>query len=543
MNDIDSILNKNYKDSIYYLTRCRKLCEEKDWYEALKACEEGLKKDGTVAEFYQRAIVCCIKMLDGKKAFNFLTLLRENCPNEKTISSLKELIEVELKEILEKIKGNKDYERLIELKKTILQSGGKLNNMSVNIENPNNRYIYAEEDIKNCDIIAKIPRHLTISPSTVLQTEIGKFFNNETKKRLASFEQDVIVVFLLHEIYKDQESEFSALFNFLPKDYSNFPVMYKDGDVEEKILEDTKFKFLVKNEKDSFIADFKILQKAVPFMKNISLYDFLLMREVVASRVFSFEDDDNRISCIMVPFCDLLNHKKQPNVVWNYDKKEKTFNLITTNEIKKGEEIFTKYGNKGNENLLLHYGFTVEHNVDDAYIFLLKLCNGKKSPEYLSLKVKKDIDDSETKKLFAYLRYMVTDSFIEIAKTNSLPDEVISDQELKKYYTPSSGIEELKMLKFLGIVVDHYLVDYKVPLEEDLQFFEKNKATMSTNEINCWRVRIQEKEILKFFKDCSEFCFTLFANRNDEVFVNSMTSRECFNLYKNYINFVFNSLK
>ena len=52
----------------------------------------------------------------------------------------------------------------------------------------------------------------------------------------------------------------------------------------------------------------------------------------------------------MVPFCDLLNHKKYPNVIWSYDKNEKTFNMITTSDIKAGEEILTKYGNKGNEN-------------------------------------------------------------------------------------------------------------------------------------------------------------------------------------------------
>ena len=543
MENIDSILNTDYKDSVYYLSQCRKFCQEKDWYNALKFCEDGIKNDAKVVEFYQRAIVCCIKMLDGEKAVNFLSLLKQNCNDVEMVSSFQKLISDELKDVLEGIQGNNDYKNFINLKKTILQGGGKLANMSVNLDDPNNRFIVAEEDIKTSEVIAKVPRQLTLSPSTILQTEIGKFFDNTTRNKLNSFEQDIITVFLLHEVHKGHSSEFSFLFNFFPKDYSNFPVFYQKGGVEEEILENTKFKFLIKNEKDAMEEDFKILQATIPFMKKTPLDDFLFMREVVASRVFSCEEDDNKSSCIMVPFCDLLNHKKYPNVIWSYDKNAKTFNMITTSDIKAGAEILTKYGNKGNENLLLHYGFTLEHNVDDTYIFLLKLCNGKKGPEFLSLKIKKDIDDSETKKLFAYLRYMVTDSFIEIAKTNSLPDEVISDQELKRYYVPSSGTNELKMLKFLGIVVDHYSVEYKTTYEEDLEFFEKNKATMSTNEINCWRVRIQEKEVLKFYKDFSEYCLTLFSNRNDEVLVNSMVSKECFDVYKNYINFVFNSLR
>ncbi len=543
MEYIDSILNTDYKDSVYYLSQCRKFCEEKDWYNALKCCEEGIKNDAKVVEFYQRAIICCVKMLNNEKALNFVSLLKQHCHDSEMISSFQKLISEQLKDVVEEMQGSDDYKNFINLKKTILQGGGKLANMSINLDNPNNRFICAEEDIKTSEIIAKVPRHLTISPSTILKSEIGKFFNDATKSKLNSFEQDIITVFLLHEMHKGHSSEFSFFFNFFPKDYSNFPVLYKEGGVEEEILENTKFKFLLKKEKDAMIEDFTILQNAVPFMKKISLEDFLFIREVVASRLFSFEDDDNKTSCMMVPFCDLLNHKKYPNVIWIYDKNAKTFNLITTNEIKAGEELLTKYGNKGNENLLLHYGFTLEHNVDDIYIFLLKLCNGKKSPEYLSLKIKKDIDDSETKKLFAYLRYMVTDSFIEIAKTNSLPDEVISDQELKKYYTPSSGVDELKMLKFLGIVVDHCNEDFKTTYEEDLEFFEKNKATMSTNEINCWRVRIQEKEVLKFYKDFAEYCFNFFSNHKDEVLINSMTAKECFDIYKNYINFVFSSLK
>jgi hypothetical protein len=278
-------------------------------------------------------------------------------------------------------------------------------------------------------------------------------------------------------------------------------------------------------------------------MKKVSLEEFIYMKSVVTSRLFSFEDNNNSTSCILVPLCDLANHKKYPNVLWQYDKTENTFNFVSTKEIKSGEEIFTKYGNKGNENLLLHYGFTIENNVDNTYIFLLKLCNGTKSPEYFSLKVKQDLDDNETKKLFAYLRYMVTDAFIAIAKTNNLPDEVVSEEELKKFYSPQSGMDEIKMLKFLGIVIDHYLDDYKVSLDEDLKFFEGNKNLMSVNEINCWRVRIQEKEILKFYKDFSNFCFTLFTNRSNEVLVNSMVSNENYDHYKSYINFVFGALK
>ena len=105
--------------------------------------------------------------------------------------------------------------------------------MSVNLDNPNNRFIYAEEDIKTSEIIAKVPRHLTLTPSTILKSEIGKFFDDKTKSKLNSFEHDIIIVFLLHEVHKGQNSEFSFFFNFFPKDYSNFPVFYKKRKVKK----------------------------------------------------------------------------------------------------------------------------------------------------------------------------------------------------------------------------------------------------------------------------------------------------------------------
>lgn len=74
MKDIDEILKNDDKDSIYYLSQYRKFCELNDWYNALQACEEGIKISANTFEFYQRAIVCCVNMYDIKKAVHFLDL-------------------------------------------------------------------------------------------------------------------------------------------------------------------------------------------------------------------------------------------------------------------------------------------------------------------------------------------------------------------------------------------------------------------------------------------------------------------------------------
>lgn len=181
MKDIDSILNNNDKDSVYYLSQCKKFCESKDWYNALNACEEGIKIDKSICEFYQRAIICCINMYDVKKAMNFLEGLKEVCFDKEKILPFSSLIEEQLKEITEKTQGNKDYNKVIDLEKIILSGGGKICNVSINVENPNNRFVFAKEDIKNAEVLIKIPRSLTITPARVEKTEIGKYFDSNAK--------------------------------------------------------------------------------------------------------------------------------------------------------------------------------------------------------------------------------------------------------------------------------------------------------------------------------------------------------------------------
>ena len=122
MKDIDSILNIDYKDSVYYLSQCRRFCEEKDWYNALKCCEEGIQNDAKVVEFYQRAIICCIKRLDNEKALNFVSLLKQNCNNAEIVASFQKLISEQLKDVLEKMQDNNDYKNFINLKITVIGS-------------------------------------------------------------------------------------------------------------------------------------------------------------------------------------------------------------------------------------------------------------------------------------------------------------------------------------------------------------------------------------------------------------------------------------
>lgn len=77
---------------------------------------------------------------------------------------------------------------------------------------------------------------------------------------------------------------------------------------------------------------------------------------------------------ILLPVIDFLNHEPSANVEWSVSNTDSTnyFNL-KSNSLEAGLEAFNNYGRKGNEELLLSYGFCIENNQADSCALRLKL--------------------------------------------------------------------------------------------------------------------------------------------------------------------------
>ena len=67
---------------------------------------------------------------------------------------------------------------------------------------------------------------------------------------------------------------------------------------------------------------------------------------------------------ILVPFADMLNHKRPRQSVWTYDDDTQSFVIRSLTALRSGEQLFDSYGRKSNSRYLLNYGFTVEDNRD-----------------------------------------------------------------------------------------------------------------------------------------------------------------------------------
>jgi len=96
---------------------------------------------------------------------------------------------------------------------------------------------------------------------------------------------------------------------------------------------------------------------------------------MVMSRAFGikFEEDGEPLPTL-VPVVDLLDHSNDAKVSWRIvggEGGDRKFVFKLDKPVKKGMQLFTNYGAKGNEELLRGYGFTLANNPHDFYVIEL----------------------------------------------------------------------------------------------------------------------------------------------------------------------------
>lgn len=133
--------------------------------------------------------------------------------------------------------------------------------------------------------------------------------------------------------------------------------------------------------------EFQILKEA---SKKFSLNSFLYMKAIVDSRAFFIRIGENiGTQLALVPFVDLLNHHENGQASFgkfeistgtatnkndDSDRVENgVFSMKALTEIKKGQQIFFSYGDYGNRELLLYYGFSIPNLSGDQVEISLEI--------------------------------------------------------------------------------------------------------------------------------------------------------------------------
>ena len=490
LKSLSVLLTKNYnilslRAKIYYAL--------KEYYKSLKECEDCInltneKNSSVNTEIYQMAILNHIHMFDLESAKEKLKICEKINKNSSKNKDLQKIIQNE-----EKKYKTKNFPQIyINFMKKLFKEGLYINKVEIHFKSECNRCCIANENINESDTLIRVPLNSLITIDNARSGPLGIYFTPQLEKKLYSPHHSLLSSFMLSELDKGDSSKYRYYFDFLPSSYDTFPIFY--GQKELNLLQGTQFLELINKKKKEMKADYDLLSREIP---NFSKYDYNLfckLREVISSRVFGVTINGKK-NDIIAPYADMLNHRRPRQTHWNFDDNSNAFVIKAISKVEKGMEVFDSYGIKCNSRFLLNYGFTVENNEDNE--FKIILCLNENSPhfkekvEFLGSKnIKKKLvlvsDSSNLKVLqfFAFLR------FILYKKSN------FKDVNMAKPVSISNEVELFEKVRDIMIT---YLNKYPTTLNEDLEYFNKNKKYLDFNQYNCYVIRIGEKKILNYY--------------------------------------------
>ena len=170
-----------------------------------------------------------------------------------------------------------------------------------------------------------------------------------------------LVVFTLNQL-RNPSGEFKYYFETLPKSFEEFPIFYKDTDLEtikNSLLENSILMY-----KNTFVKLFNQIKEA-NIADNLKLSDIIQAFLSVSSRNFSvLKINTEQFFNILIPYADFGNYSPFPNTLWDgYLNDEDDFFILNSKvDINKGDQIYIGYGDDDNHKLLIDYGFTIKNN-------------------------------------------------------------------------------------------------------------------------------------------------------------------------------------
>ena len=540
----NNVLDNNYSIAIDYYTKNINNDEEnttllikraicylaKGYYTlSLKDALKCIEIDNKYNKGYYIASLCYLEMYDIENA--------EKYSNNKNLR-LKSLIEKNKKEIVLKTRKYKSYPLFINFLKELYKFNSFFPKLEIHFYTDDYRGVLAKNDIYKNEIIMTIPKECLISLETVLNTSYGKTIGEFMYKELNSPKHCLLSSFLL---YEEKNKNYKYYFDLLPKDYSNFPIFYKKSELE--YLKGSPFLDQILEKKEDMKNDYNKLCEYLPNFNQFSFSKFCKARVLISSRIFGISINRKKTD-VLVPFADLLNHKRPKQTQWYYDDNLESFVIQAIEDIKEGNEIFDSYGKKTNARFLLNYGFCLDDNDTSEYLltinfnekyplFDIKKKIFKNEYEY-NYKINRNFClnnnfyESQIVELLGFLRFILYDG--DMNKLFNIINSNENEMEINIFYIPAISKElEIKVLKHLHSLCKKALGKYPTTFEQDLN--SNKNSNNSFNLRNCLLLLMNEKTVLAYYIYFCEYCISLLKLKSQkeilEKISNDYKSNDC----------------
>jgi len=279
---------------------------------------------------------------------------------------------------------------------------------------------------KDVEVQLKIPRKIIISS----QNARKYFLSLAPDFEWSQFESRHLLTAYLAFRLGDPESINDPYLDLLPKaEEIRSPLIYNEDELlllkGTNLFKGTQVVLAqVKREYQEFIDATKSV-----LSKTISFHDYLWGFLILYSRSFPLrlvEKECDPAEVMLVPLLDFMNHKPLTKVTWSFDGT--SFGVSSQIELANGSgkyEVYNNYGPKGNEELLMAYGFVIPGNEFD----ILQLAINWKQLSTVLEGV--DIHKWGIKKI-----YHSSDLTYNVIQSGSVNDEVSSRAEAHSNVSP-----------------------------------------------------------------------------------------------------------
>ncbi|CAJ0647457.1 3085_t:CDS:10 [Entrophospora sp. SA101] len=353
------------------------------------------------------------------------------------------------------------------------------------------RGMMAVEEIGSDEVLFEIPRSILLSPKTsLLKNEVS---TEEYKKLYKINHWFPLILCMMYESQKEN-SLWKPYFDILPKQFET-PMFWTEEELTE--LQGTGVIDKIgkaDSEKGFYEHLLPIIQSKPnvfkPDVHNINL--FHQIGSLIMSNAFNEENGnggDNKISIVMIPMADMLNHKTGYNNARLYQHKGSSLQMIAIKKIKKGEQIFNTYGDLCNADLLRKYGF-----VDDDNIHNIVEINGQLVIDILS----NDDDKIKEKKIDWLLKEDILDDVFILDKSAKIMTMDKSQFIMLKKHKKSLPNNQITtdIQQSLIKLLQKQMSIYKTSIKEDEEILIERKS-ISHKLVCAIVVRLGEKRILQ----------------------------------------------
>lgn len=480
------IVNEYYKNKV----EANKYFEENRDYLALEYGKKCIKDDSKNPNGYFVIVKALLSVKEYEECKKYLEKAKDLCFTEidkERYNNLENILNENIKKNEILLKSNINVKNIIPFLKKTYINGGKINKTQIDYNDFNVRGLIATDDIKEGEVIVKIPKESLLIAKDARKYICEKYSkdDNVTEKEI----NDIIgqcyspnnfslTFFILENMNNEKYKEYLDI--IFSNNYESFPVKFNDEKL--KRFENTDVLDLVTIENYKFTHDINLLKK----IKSVNKYDLETIKKVflgVSSRVFQYSIHNVK-NIFLCPYIDMGNHGCEKNARLYYDDNIDHFCLESKIKIKKGEEILDTYGSSlPNKKLFVNYGFTDINNKNSDIV--LEFNNKKYVCKHVNI-----VEDNKINELF--------DAIINNIKTNS------------KVKFNNEKLEINKLEEFKKICLER-LKKYKTTLEEDIKKLEDKN--ISFDDFNLTLINKDEKIMLKYFIDFSSECIN-FLKKN-----------------------------